>query len=71
MVSKVYCGERMKIMDEDLLEMKLREISDLLSCQYDKNVQIGVSFALLSLEGTSPSTGKRMLLTVKLEEKEE
>lgn len=71
MVNKVYCGERMKLMDEDLLEMTLQQISDLLSCQYDKNVRVGVPEAMLVLEGTSPTTKKRMQLIVTLKEKEE
>lgn len=57
--------------DEDLMEMKLKEISDLLSCQYDKNIRVGVPEAMLLLEGTSPTTKKRMELAVILREKEE
>ena len=60
-----------ELLDRDVLEMKLKEISDLLSCQYDKNMRVGVPEAMLVLDGTSPSTGKRMELVVILREKEE
>ena len=60
-----------ELLDRDVLEMKLKEISDLLSCQYDKNMRVGVPEAMLVLDGTSPSTGKRMELIVTLREKEE
>lgn len=60
-----------ELLDQDILEMKLREISDILSCQYDKNVRMGVPEAMLSLDGTSPTTGKRMELIVTLREKAE
>ena len=60
-----------ELLDRDVLEMKLREISDMLSCRYDENVRVGVPEAMLVLEGTSPSTGKRMELIVTLREKEE
>lgn len=60
-----------KLMDEDLLDMKLKEISELLSCQYDNNMRVGVPEARLVCDGTSPSTGKRMELVVILREKEE
>ena len=60
-----------ELLDRDVLEMKLREISDMLSCRYDENVRVGVPEAMLVCEGTSPSTGKRMELIVTLREKEE
>ena len=60
-----------ELLDRDVLEMKLREISDMLSCRYDENVRVGVPEAMLVLEGTSPTTGKRMELIVTLREKEE
>ena len=60
-----------ELLDHDVLEMKLKEISDLLSCRYDENVRVGVPEASLVCEGTSPSTGKRMELVVILREKEE
>lgn len=60
-----------ELLDRDVLEMKLREISDMLSCRYDENVRVGVPEAMLVLDGTSPSTGKRMELIVTLREKEE
>ena len=60
-----------ELLDHDVLEMKLKEISDLLSCRYDENVRVGVPEAMLVLDGTSPSTGKRMELVVILREKEE
>lgn len=60
-----------KLMDEDLLDMKLKEISELLSCRYDDNIRVGVQEARLVCDGTSPSTGKRMELVVILREKEE
>ena len=60
-----------EVLDQDVLEMKLREISDMLSCRYDENVRVGVPEAMLVLDGTSPSTGKRMELIVTLREKEE
>ncbi len=60
-----------ELLDRDVLEMKLREISDMLSCRYDENVRVGVPEAMLVLDGTSPSTGKRMELVVTLREKEE
>lgn len=60
-----------ELLDRDVLEMKLKEISDLLSCRYDENVRVGVPEAMLVLDGTSPSTGKRMELIVTLREKEE
>ena len=59
----------MKINDKDLMEMNLQQISDLLSCQYDKNVRVGVPEAMLVLDGTSPTTKKRMQLIVTLKEK--
>ena len=59
----------MKINDKDLMEMTLQQISDLLSCQYDKNVRVGVPEAMLVLDGTSPTTKKRMQLIVTLKEK--
>ena len=59
----------MKINDKDLMEMTLQQISDLLSCQYDNNVPVGVPEAMLVLEGTSPTTKKRMQLIVTLKEK--
>ena len=59
-----------ELLDRDVLEMKLREISDMLSCRYDENVRVGVPEAMLVLDGTSPSTGKRMELIVTLREKE-
>ena len=58
-----------ELLDRDVLEMKLREISDMLSCRYDENVRVGVPEAMLVLDGTSPSTGKRMELVVILREK--
>lgn len=60
-----------ELLDHDVLEMKLKDISDLLSCRYDENVRVGVPEAMLVLDGTSPSTGKRMELVVTLREKEE
>ena len=60
-----------ELLDRDVLEMKLREISDMLSCRYDENVRVGVPEAVLVLEGTSPTTKKRMELIVTLREKEE
>ena len=60
-----------ELFDRDVMEMKLKEISDLLSCRYDDNVRVGVPEASLVCEGTSPSTGKRMELVVILREKEE
>ena len=59
-----------ELLDHDVLEMKLKDISDLLSCRYDENVRVGVPEAMLVLDGTSPSTGKRMELIVTLREKE-
>lgn len=60
-----------KLMDEDLLDMKLKEISELLSCRYDDNIRVGVPEARLVCDGISPTTGKRMQLIVILKEKEE
>ena len=60
-----------ELLDRDVLEMKLKDISDLLSCRYDENVRVGVPEAMLVLDGTSPSTGKCMELVVTLREKEE
>lgn len=60
-----------KLMDEDLLDMKLKEISELLACQYDNNIRVGVPEARLVCDGTSSSTGKRMELVIILREKEE
>ena len=60
-----------ELLDRDVLEMKLKEVSDLLSCRYDDNVRVGIPEAMLVLDGTSPTTGKRMELVVTLREKEE
>lgn len=54
--------------DKDLLEMKLKEVSKMLECQFDKNLKKGVPVASAVLFGTSPTTGKRMRLTVSLSE---
>ena len=59
------------VMDTELLELKLKEISDILSCRYDENVRVGVPEAMLVLDGMSPTTKKRMELVVILREKEE
>lgn len=58
------------VMDKELLEMNLEDISDILSCRYDDNVRVGVPEARLVLEGTSPTTKKRMELVIILREKE-
>ena len=59
------------VMDTELLELKLKEISDILSCRYDENVRVGVPEAMLVFDGMSPTTKKRMELVVILREKEE
>lgn len=58
------------VMDTELLELKLKEISEILSCRYDDNIRVGVPEARLVLDGTSPTTKKRMELVVILREKE-
>ena len=60
-----------ELLDRDVLEMKLKEVSDLLSCRYDDNVRVGIPEAMLVLDGMSPTTKKRMELVVILREKEE
>ena len=60
-----------ELFDRDVLEMKLKEVSDLLSCRYDDNVRVGIPEVMLVLDGTSPTTGKRMELVVTLREKED
>lgn len=58
----------MLMKDKDLLEMKLKDISRMLECQFDKNLKKDVPVASAVLFGTSPTTGRRMRLSVSLSE---
>lgn len=59
-------GEKLIDMDAKVLDMSIREISNLLGEQYEKNVDDGVPIAALIMKGFNIQTGKRMCLQVLL-----
>lgn len=63
--------ERLIDMDENVLDMNLRDISNLLGEQYEKNVQDDIPVSALIMKGFNIHTGKRMCLHVLLCEDEE
>lgn len=69
--SNEYIGKRLIDMDENVLDMNLRDISNLLGEQYEKNVQDDIPVAALIMKGFNIHTGKRMCLHVLLCEDEE
>lgn len=58
--------ERLIDMDAEVLDMNLRDISNLLGEQYEKNLDDGVPIAALVMKGFNIHTGKRMCLQVLL-----
>lgn len=56
---------------EKVLDMKLKDISDLLQECYKDNRKNGVEEARVRLYAKFPDTGQRMVLTVSLSEVEE
>ena len=59
-------GEKLIDMDENVLDMSIRDISNLLGEQYEKNVQEDIPIAALIMKGFNIHTGKRMCLQILL-----
>lgn len=55
---------------EDIMQMTLREVSNMLEQRFDENLRNGAPIASACIFGTSPTTGKRMVLKVILTEDE-
>ena len=59
-------GEKLIDMDENVLDMSVRDISNLLGEQYEKNIQDDIPVAALIMKGFNIHTGKRMCLQILL-----
>lgn len=58
--------ERLVDMDNEVLDLTLKEVSSLLEEQYEKNKNIGVPLAALVMKGFNIHDAKRMVLQVML-----
>lgn len=59
-------GEKLSDMDENVLDMSVRDISNLLGEQYERNIQEDIPVAALIMKGFNIHTGKRMCLQILL-----
>ena len=64
-------NEKMIDMDAEILDMSIRDISNLLGEQYEKNVGDCFHVAALVMKGFNIHTGKRMCLQISLLEDSE
>ncbi|MCR5027033.1 MAG: hypothetical protein K6A34_06300 [Methanobrevibacter sp.] len=55
-------------MDHEILDMSIKEISNLLGEQYEKNVKDGFPVSGLIIKGFNVQTGKKMMMQIVLSE---
>lgn len=58
--------EKLIDMEDEILDMSIRDISNLLGEQYEKNVENDIPVAALIMKGFNIHTGKRMCLQILL-----